>query len=49
MENDKRFEGKIGREYVLFEKAYPHFRELQQCLADEIAKHSTGEPNYKVL
>ncbi|MBS3144329.1 class I SAM-dependent methyltransferase [Candidatus Woesearchaeota archaeon] len=49
MESEKRFKGSIGTEYALFEKSYPHFRELQDGVADEISKYTIGRKNVRVL
>ncbi|MBS3081897.1 class I SAM-dependent methyltransferase, partial [Candidatus Pacearchaeota archaeon] len=48
MENEKRFKGAIGTEYALFEKAYPHFKELQERIALEICKYAKDR-NLSVL
>ncbi len=49
MKLKQRFEGAIGREYVLFEETYPHFNELQEAVANQISEHFQGETNYSVL
>lgn len=49
MKSEKRFKGSIGTEYALFEKTYPHFRELQDSVADEISRYTNGRKDIRVL
>jgi tRNA (cmo5U34)-methyltransferase len=38
MEEELRFSGKLGTEYELFTKAYPHYLEFQKTIANSIKK-----------
>ena len=45
----KRFHGKIGEEYALFERAYTHFNEFQERIAKQVSKHCKGKKVYPIL